>query len=199
MANKNRALVEKVNLVKRHSRPSNQNPKGGIVEKESPIYMSLLMPVCSKCNSAVRPKRKTLEKASRIDQSSVPCQWFRSKENQVRFVRNLRILKELDYEPPPGHVGEERREIAQHLRSLTLFVFSGDERFIDDLQCQIRSREHDIIERYGKNELHGILTHLKEVHPVETEKMFQHFMESRGFSKLKLLAKNWIVDVPKLQ
>jgi len=66
LANKNRALVEKVNLVKRHSRPSNQNPKGGIVEKESPIYMSLLMPLCSKCNSAVRPKKKTLEDGRRV-------------------------------------------------------------------------------------------------------------------------------------
>jgi hypothetical protein len=127
------------------------------------------------------------ERISRIDQRGVPCQWFRSKENQVSFVRNLRILRELDYESPPEQVGEERREVIQNLRSLTLFVFSGDERFIDDLQTQIRSREHDIIERYSKNELHGILTHLREVNPLETEKMFQHFMESRGFSKLKCL------------
>ena len=127
------------------------------------------------------------ERISRIDQRGVPCQWFRSKENQVSFVRNLRILRELDYESPPEQVGEDRREVIQNLRSLTLFVFSGDERLIDDLQSQIRMREHDIIERYGKNELHGILTHLREVHPLETEKMFQHFMESRGFSKLKCL------------
>ena len=127
------------------------------------------------------------ERISRIDRRGVPCQWFRSKENQVIFVRNLRILRELDYESPPEQVGEERREVIQNLRSLTLFVFSGDERFIDDLQTQIRSREHDIIERYSKNELHGILTHLREANPLETEKMFQHFMESRGFSKLKCL------------
>jgi hypothetical protein len=127
------------------------------------------------------------ERISRIDQRGVPCQWFRSKENQVSFVRNLRILRELDYESPPEQVGEDRREVIQNLRSLTLFVFSGDERLIDDLQSQFRSREHDIIERYGKNELHGILTHLREVNPLEMEKMFQHFMESRGFSKLKCL------------
>ena len=127
------------------------------------------------------------ERISRIDQRGVPCQWFRSKENQVSFVRNLRILRELDYESPPEQVGEERREVIQNLRSLTLFVFSGDERLIDDLQSQFRSREHDIIERYDKNELHGILTHLREVNPLEMEKMFQHFMESRRFSKLKSL------------
>jgi len=137
----------------------------------------------------VQEKAKAMEREriSRIDRRGVPCQWFRSKENQVSFVRNLRILRELDYESPPEQVGEERREVIQNLRSLTLFVFSGDERFIDDLQTQIRSREHDIIERYSKNELHGILTHLREANPLETEKMFQHFMESRGFSKLKCL------------
>lgn len=134
-------------------------------------------------------KSKGIERkqVSRVDQRAAPCQWFRSKENQVSFVRNLRILKELDYESPPEHLGEERREIVQNLRSLTLFVFSGDGRLIDDLQSQIRSREHDIIERYGRNELHGILAHLREVDPLELEKMFQRLMESKGFSKLKCL------------
>jgi hypothetical protein len=134
-------------------------------------------------------KRKRIERkeAFRIDQRGVPCQWFRSEENQVNFARNLRILKELDYESPPEHVGEERRETIQNLRSLTLFVFSGDGRLIDDLQSQIRWREHDIVERYGRNELHGVLTHLREVIPLELQKMLQRLMESRGFSKLKCL------------
>jgi large subunit ribosomal protein L24 len=37
---KNTALVEGVNLVKKHNKPSANNPKGGIVEKESPIHVS---------------------------------------------------------------------------------------------------------------------------------------------------------------
>ena len=36
----NRVVVEGVNLIKRHTRPSNKNPKGGIVEKEAPIHQS---------------------------------------------------------------------------------------------------------------------------------------------------------------
>lgn len=127
------------------------------------------------------------ERASRIDQRGVPSQWFRSKENQVSFLKNLRILKELDYEFPPEQVGEERREILQNLRSLTLFVFSGEGGLMDEFQSQMRWREHDIIERYGRNELRGLLTHLREVNPLEVEKVFQRFMESRGFSKLKCL------------
>lgn len=39
----NRALVEGVNMVKKHSRPSQANPQGGIVEKEAPIHLSNLM------------------------------------------------------------------------------------------------------------------------------------------------------------
>ena len=36
----NRIVVEGVNLIKRHTRPSNKNPKGGIIEKEAPIHQS---------------------------------------------------------------------------------------------------------------------------------------------------------------
>jgi large subunit ribosomal protein L24 len=39
---KNTALVEGVNLVKKHNKPSANNPKGGIVEKEAPINLSNL-------------------------------------------------------------------------------------------------------------------------------------------------------------
>ncbi|MFV0564216.1 MAG: 50S ribosomal protein L24 [Flavobacteriaceae bacterium] len=39
---KNKAIVEGVNLVKKHTKPSAQNPQGGIVEKEAPIHISNL-------------------------------------------------------------------------------------------------------------------------------------------------------------
>ena len=35
-----RAIVEGVNVVKKHNKPNANNPKGGIVEKESPIHIS---------------------------------------------------------------------------------------------------------------------------------------------------------------
>lgn len=40
---KNRVVVEGVNLVKKHVKPSASNPNGGIVEKEAPIHISNLM------------------------------------------------------------------------------------------------------------------------------------------------------------
>ena len=39
---KNKAIVEGVNMVKKHTKPSAQSPQGGIVEKEAPIHISNL-------------------------------------------------------------------------------------------------------------------------------------------------------------
>ena len=40
---KNRVVVEGVNMVKRHTKPSQANPQGGIIEKEAPINVSNVM------------------------------------------------------------------------------------------------------------------------------------------------------------
>jgi len=45
---KNLAIVEGVNMVKKHNKPSSQNPKGGIDEKEAPIHVSNLSLLTSK-------------------------------------------------------------------------------------------------------------------------------------------------------
>ncbi len=47
-------LVERINIVKRHSRPGGKTPHGGIVEKEAPLHVSNLMVVCSRCDRPVR-------------------------------------------------------------------------------------------------------------------------------------------------
>ncbi|WP_109299478.1 50S ribosomal protein L24 [Aquimarina sp. AU474] len=44
----NKAIVEGVNVVKKHAKPSAQNPQGGIVEKEAPIHISNLALMTSK-------------------------------------------------------------------------------------------------------------------------------------------------------
>jgi large subunit ribosomal protein L24 len=53
----NRLIVEKVNFIKRHTKPSQQSRQGGIVEKEGPIHISNVMILCKKCNRPVRIKR----------------------------------------------------------------------------------------------------------------------------------------------
>ena len=63
----NRALVEKVNLARRH-RKADQASQGGIVDMEAPLHLSNLGLVCEKCDRPVRVGFKRLE-----DQSKVRC------------------------------------------------------------------------------------------------------------------------------
>jgi large subunit ribosomal protein L24 len=51
---KNKALVEGINLVKKHRRQSGQNQQGGIFQIEAPISLSNLMFFCKNCNRAAR-------------------------------------------------------------------------------------------------------------------------------------------------
>lgn len=53
----NRALVEGVNMVSRHTKPSAQSPDGGITKKEAPIHLSNLMVIDAQGN-ATRVGRK---------------------------------------------------------------------------------------------------------------------------------------------
>jgi len=130
--------------------------------------------------------KRLKEHAPKVDHPAEPLQWFRSPENQVILIKNLRMLMELDYEPTPEGIGQERRDVAG-IRTLTLFLFSGDSPSLDHLQSQIQLREHDIMERYSQEEVRGVLTHLRKVDPYEVEKKFQQFMESNGLAKLKCL------------
>jgi large subunit ribosomal protein L24 len=57
---KGRVIVEGFSLSKRHMRPTQKNPKGGIVEKERSIHVSNVMLYCSKCQRGVRIGRRLL-------------------------------------------------------------------------------------------------------------------------------------------
>lgn len=61
-----RVVVEGVNVVKRHQRPTPRNPAGGIVEKEQAIYASKVMPVDPKTGEGTRVRFKTLENGSKV-------------------------------------------------------------------------------------------------------------------------------------
>jgi large subunit ribosomal protein L24 len=58
--------VEKLNMLKRHTKPSAQNKQGGIVEKEGRLAISNVLLVCDKCGKGVRVKRKKLEDGKRV-------------------------------------------------------------------------------------------------------------------------------------
>lgn len=49
-----RVVVEGINLVKRHTRPSPQVRQAGVIQKEAPLHVSRVMLVCPHCDEAVR-------------------------------------------------------------------------------------------------------------------------------------------------
>ncbi len=62
---KDRVIVEKVNMIKKHVKPT-QKAKGGIMEKESPIHVSNVMIYCEKCSKPVKTGSKTLENGKKV-------------------------------------------------------------------------------------------------------------------------------------
>jgi large subunit ribosomal protein L24 len=60
------AVIERVNLVKRHTRPRGPQQTGGILEKESPVQLSNLMIMCEKCNAPVRVGKKVLAGGEKV-------------------------------------------------------------------------------------------------------------------------------------
>ncbi len=55
-----RIVVEKVNMIKRHTKQTSQEDQGGIIEKEAPIYASNVVLICPKCEKPTRISRVRL-------------------------------------------------------------------------------------------------------------------------------------------
>lgn len=54
LTDRGRALVEKLNMVKKHQKPTQKMRQGGIVEKEASLHLSNLMLFCVRCKKPVR-------------------------------------------------------------------------------------------------------------------------------------------------
>ena len=67
---KNRAIVTGVNLVSKHTKPSAQNPEGGIVKKEAPIHISNLMLLSPKDGKATRVGRRVNAETGKVERYS---------------------------------------------------------------------------------------------------------------------------------
>lgn len=62
----NRVLVEGVNMVKKHTKPNQNNPQGGIIEQEAPIHVSNVMLVDPKSGKVTRVGYKTLDNGKKV-------------------------------------------------------------------------------------------------------------------------------------
>ena len=67
---KQRVLVEGVNFMKRHTRPTQQNPQGGIVEREAPVHLSNVMPYDPKSERGTRVRSRVLSDGTRVRESA---------------------------------------------------------------------------------------------------------------------------------
>jgi len=66
LTDKGTVIVERLNIVKRHTKPRGPQQSGGIVEKEAAIHASNIMIMCDKCNAPVRIGRKILTDGKKI-------------------------------------------------------------------------------------------------------------------------------------
>ncbi len=135
-----------------------------------------------------KKKSKDRERPSVAPREPIPVQWFRSRGNQITLLRNLRDLDVLDYNIRLGSEYEQRREIVRNgMRSVSLFVMSGEVTLIDKLEPRMQLREYDIKERSAEYECRGALTHLKEISPLDVERIIRRLTGDSGFSKVKSL------------
>jgi len=63
---KNRVVIERLHMVKRHQKPRSQQSPGGVVEKEASIDLSNVMIMCDRCNAPARIGSRRLEDGSGV-------------------------------------------------------------------------------------------------------------------------------------
>ena len=61
---KDRVIIEGINIIKKHTRPTQENPKGGVIEKEGPVHISNVMVVVG--GKPSRVNYKTLKDGSKV-------------------------------------------------------------------------------------------------------------------------------------
>jgi large subunit ribosomal protein L24 len=59
-------IIERINVVKRHTKPRGPQQAGGIIEKEASIPASNIMIMCDKCNAPVRIGQKVLADGNKV-------------------------------------------------------------------------------------------------------------------------------------
>ena len=61
-----RLRVERIHMIKRHTRPTQQMQQGGIIEREGTIHISNVMLLCTRCNRGVRAGHQVLDDGKKV-------------------------------------------------------------------------------------------------------------------------------------
>ncbi len=70
---KRQVIVEGVNIVKKHTKPTKDSPKGGIIQKEAPIHISNVMVICPSCSKPTRVGHR-IDKAGKKSRVCLRCE-----------------------------------------------------------------------------------------------------------------------------
>ncbi len=63
---RNRAVVERINMIRKHQKPIDANQPGQMIDREAPIHISNLKLVCPECAETVRTGKKFLEDGTKV-------------------------------------------------------------------------------------------------------------------------------------
>jgi len=63
---KGKLLIEKINMIRKHMKPTRKYAQGGIIEKEAPLHISNIMLICPKCNKPTRISNTHLQEGRRV-------------------------------------------------------------------------------------------------------------------------------------
>lgn len=66
LRDENQAIVERINMIKRHTKGREMNQQGQIVEKEAPLHVSNVQLICPECTKAGRIGKKILEDGTKV-------------------------------------------------------------------------------------------------------------------------------------
>ena len=81
-----RVMIEKINIVKRHTKPTQKNKQGGILEREAPMAISNVMPYCEAIQKPSRIRMKLFDdgRKVRVYQSRLMNLWIKNDEEKRR-------------------------------------------------------------------------------------------------------------------
>ena len=66
LKDKDKVVVERINMIKRHTKPTEMNQQGQIVDKEAPVHVSNIQLICPECTKTGRIGKKILEDGTKV-------------------------------------------------------------------------------------------------------------------------------------
>ncbi len=66
LRDQDKVVVERINMIKRHTKPTEMNQQGQIVDKEAPIHVSNIQLICPECTKTGRIGKKILEDGTKV-------------------------------------------------------------------------------------------------------------------------------------